>query len=134
MSTVTMKQRVLLVDDDRDYLDSMRLQLEAEGFEVTTAESREEGKRLFEESPPDLAIIDLMLEEPDGGFTLCHQIKKSHPESPVIMVSNVANETGLDFDATTSEERQWIKADAWLPKPVRFDQLKREIDRVTKKD
>lgn len=134
MPSVQVKQRVLLVDDDRDYLESMKLQLEAEGYEVTTAESRAEGTQRFEELKPDLAIIDLMLEEPDGGFTLCYQIKKIGPETPVIMVSNVASETGLDFDAKTTEERQWIKADAWLPKPVRLDQLKREIQRVMKKD
>ena len=42
---------------------------------------------------------------------------------PVILVTAVASETGLDFDAATAEERGWIKADAVLDKPVRFEQL-----------
>lgn len=121
---------VLLVDDDIDYLAAMRVQLESAGFRVTSAESVEEATETLEGLHPDLAIVDLMLENTDGGFALCHHIKKAKPGVPVIMVSAVKHETGMDFDATTSEERSWIKADAWLAKPVRFEQLTREIDRV----
>ncbi len=39
----------------------------------------------------------------------------------------------MDFDAATDEERSWIKADAMLAKPIRFEQLKREIDRLLKR-
>ena len=83
-----------------------------------------------DESMPDLAILDLMLEEDDGGFVLCHYIKKMNENLPVIMCSAVKSETGLDFDATTDQERAWIRADAWLPKPIRFEQLQKEITRL----
>jgi len=52
------------------------------------------------------------------------------PSHAVIVVSGVESETGLEFDATTSEERSWIKADKFLAKPVRFEQLLGEIDRL----
>ena len=79
---------------------------------------------------PDLAVIDVMMESPDAGFTLCHHIRKLDPAIPVILVTSVNSETGLDFTLSTDEQRSWIKADALLSKPIRFEQLQREIDRV----
>ena len=121
---------ILLVDDDIDYLATTRVRLEAMGFNVIAAESCADGMERFTETTPDLAILDLMLEEDDGGFVLCHYIKKMNEGLPVIMCSAVKSETGLDFDATTDQEKAWIRADAWLPKPIRFEQLQKEIDRL----
>ena len=71
-----------------------------------------------------------MMEDPDAGFTLCHHIRKKDPTIPIILVTSVNSETGLDFDMATEEERSWIKADALLAKPIRFEQLKGAIDRL----
>ena len=75
-----------------------------------------------------------MMEDPDAGFMLCHHIRKKDPSIPVILVTSVNSETGLDFDMATDEERVWIQADALLSKPIRFEQFKREIDRLLKTD
>lgn len=123
---------VLVVDDDVDFLAQEKLHLERAGYRVITAGSRKEAEELLEKERPDLALVDLMMEEVDGGFTLCYHIKRKDPTIPVIMVTAVASETGMGFDAATSEERQWVKADAMLAKPVRFEQLKREVDRLLK--
>jgi hypothetical protein len=48
----------------------------------------------------------------------------------VILVTGVAAETGIPFSAATREERIWIKADALLPKPIRFEQLQPEVERL----
>ena len=74
--------------------------------------------------------LDVMMENPDAGFTLCYHIRKKYPSVPVILVTSVNSETGLDFAMASDEERSWIKADAMLTKPIRFEQLKREIDRL----
>jgi CheY-like chemotaxis protein len=120
----------LLVDDDPDFVLTIGTVLRAMGFEVRDAGSVAEGSERFREKRPDLAIVDLMLDEPDGGFILCHLIKKESPQVPVIVCSAVKSETGLEFGPSSAAERQWIKADAWLPKPVRVDELTREIERV----
>ncbi len=121
---------VLLIDDDTDFLDAVSVQLESLGFEVRTCESIAEGSRSFGDAPPDLAIVDLMLDEPDGGFVLCHLMKNARPDLPVIVCSAVKSETGMDFDIRTEQERSWIKADAWMPKPIRLEQLTHEIQRL----
>lgn len=123
---------VLVVDDDVDFLAQEQLHLERAGYRVITAGSRKEAEELLEKERPDLALVDLMMEEVDGGFTLCYHIKRKDPTIPVIMVTAVSSETGMEFDAATSEERQWVKADAMLAKPVRFEQLKRVVDRLLK--
>ena len=121
---------ILLVDDDEDFLLQHKTLLEAAGFLVRTAGGQVEAEKMLAEQPPDLAIVDLMMEHHDAGFALCHHIKKFKPPIPVILVTAVAHETGLEFDAAGEEERAWIKADAMLAKPIRFEQLTREINRL----
>ncbi len=70
------KKTVLVVDDDLDYLTQMQMQLEADNFKVITAESQAEAEQLLQDLRPDLAIVDLMMENMDGGFVLCYRIKK----------------------------------------------------------
>ncbi len=123
---------ILVVDDDLDFLAQHRMYLETLGYSVVTAESQKQAEDLLKARRPDLAMVDLMMEHVDGGFTLCYHIKKIDPAIPVILVTAVTNETGLEFDAATREERSWVKADVMLAKPVRFDQLKREIERLLK--
>ncbi|NLX95481.1 MAG: response regulator [Rhodopirellula sp.] len=126
------RRTVLLVDDDSDFLFQQRVQLEAAGFEVLAAVGQGEASEILDRHRPDLAVIDLMMENADAGFTLSYHIKKKDPTIPVIMVTSVNSVTGMDFDATADEQRAWIKADAFLAKPIRFEQLKLQIDRLLK--
>jgi CheY-like chemotaxis protein len=121
---------ILLADDDQDYVLSYKLQLEAAGYQVRVAHSGAEAQDLLETVKPDLAVVDLMMEEPDTGFTLCYHLKQKYPGVPVIMVTGVAGEAGIGFDVSTEEERTWIKADAMLDKPIRFEQLLGEIQKL----
>jgi DNA-binding NtrC family response regulator len=121
---------ILLVDDDSDFLFQTETFLKNTGFRILTAGGQKKAEEILKKEKPDLAIIDLMMEEKDGGFALAYHIKKKDPGMPVIIVSAVASETGLDFDAATKEEKSWIKADVFLTKPVRYEQLHREIKRL----
>ncbi len=126
------KKTLLLVDDDVDFLFQQKVQLEAAGYNVITAEGQVAAEEVLKETLPDLAVVDLMMEDTDGGFTLCYHIKKKDSSIPVIIVTAVAAEAGMEFDATTDEERSWIKADAMLAKPVRIEQLKLQIEKLLK--
>ncbi len=123
---------ILVADDDVDFRTQLVVQLGAAGFRVVAAEGRAAAEELIAQTRPDLAVVDLMMEEMDGGFALCHHIKKLDPTIPIILVTAVAGETGHRFDAATDEERAWVKADVLLAKPIRFEQLRREIDRLLK--
>jgi CheY-like chemotaxis protein len=130
MTKTNDKKTVLLVDDDLDFLEQQKVTIEAAGYEVWTAGSQKEAEEVLEDKRPDAAVIDLMMERTDGGFALCYHIKRIDPKLPVIIVTSVASETGLDFDAKTDEERSWVKADAMLAKPVRPEQMCKELERL----
>jgi CheY-like chemotaxis protein len=78
---------------------------------------------------PDIAVIDLMMEQNDDGFVLAYRLKKKYPDVPVIMVTAVTSETGIDF-TSAPDTGGWMKADALLQKPVRFEQLEAQIKRL----
>ncbi len=126
------KKTILVADDDVDFRTQMAVQLRAAGYEVLEADGQAEAEAVLKDHRPDLAIVDLMMEHADGGFALCYHIKKQDAAIPVILVTAVASETGHRFDAATDEERSWVKADALLAKPVRFEQLCREMKRLMK--
>jgi len=130
MSTEDTRTTVLLADDDEDFLFQHKVQLENAGFEVRTAATRAEAESMAAERAPDLAIVDLMMEQHDDGFILAHHLKRLVPGLPVIMVSAVTAETGLSFRPASPAERAWVGVDAMLAKPIRFEQLLREIDRL----
>lgn len=121
---------ILLVDDDEDFLFQHKVQLEHAGYRVTTATTRGEAEALAAETKPDLAILDLMMEQHDDGFVLSHHLKRLLPGLPVILVTAVTAETGLSFSPATGAERAWVGADALLAKPIRFEQLTREVERL----
>jgi DNA-binding response OmpR family regulator len=133
MKTDSDAKTVLLVDDDIDFLTQHKLLLEKAGFTVLSAQGQKQAEEILQTARCDLAIVDLMMEHTDGGFALCYHIKKKDPTVPVILVTGVTHEAGMDFDTTTEEERSWVKADAMLTKPFRFEQLQREIARVMEK-
>ena len=70
------KPAVLLVDDDDDFLFQQRLQLEHAGFDVMAAQGRREAQEMLARRRPDMAVVDVMMENPDAGFVLCHYIHK----------------------------------------------------------
>lgn len=121
------KKIVLLVDDDVDYLLQQKMVLEQAGYNVKTAQGRHEAREILSQTIPDCAVIDLMMEEKDSGFTLAYDIKNKFSDIPVIIVTSVANETGIAFEKLSDSQQQWIKADKILTKPVRPEQLVKEI-------
>jgi CheY-like chemotaxis protein len=130
MTSEPTRAHVLLVDDDEDFLYQHKIQLEHAGYQVTTATTRAEAEALAAEAKPDLAILDLMMEQHDDGFVLSHHLKRQLPGLPVILVTAVTAETGISFSPTSGAEREWVGADALLAKPIRFEQLRREVERL----
>jgi DNA-binding response OmpR family regulator len=124
------KKKILLADDDVDYLFQMRLHLQQAGYEVITAESQREAEELLQSVRPDLAIYDLMMETEDSGFILSYKTRRKYPDVPIIIATAVASETGVSFGLNTEEEKKWIKADLYLEKGIRKEQIQTEIEKL----
>lgn len=128
----TEKKNILIVDDDIDYLNQLEIQLNSMGYEVRSANGEKEAESILEDHEPDLAIIDLMMENKDSGFILSYKMKKRYPVLPIIIASAVTSETGLNFSLDTEADKKWIHADKFIEKGIRRDQLEREIKKLLK--
>ena len=94
------KHVVLCVDDDQDFLDSMRIIIETNRYLVETATSAEDGVRKYKEQRPDFVIVDLMMEEVDSGTIFVKEIKALGPTPPIYMLSSVGDGLTLSTDYT----------------------------------
>ena len=124
------KKQIIVVDDDEDVLEQLTQILDGEEYQVHVAANQAEGEDLLLSLHPDLAILDLMMEQQDSGFVLAHYMKKLYPDVPVIMLTGVTTATGISFASTAPESKNWIKADMILDKPVRAEQVKDLVARL----
>ncbi|MCX6302189.1 MAG: response regulator [Bacteroidia bacterium] len=123
---------ILVADDDPDYLFQTVFNLGKAGYKTITAESQAEAESIITKFKPDLAIFDLMMETDDSGFILCYKIKKLYPDVPVILATAVSRETGMSFSLDSGMEKSWIRADRYLEKGIRAEQLDQEIMKLLK--
>lgn len=95
------KHVILVVDDDHDILESLRLVLEANNYIVATALSAEEGLRVYKATSPDLLIVDLMMEEVDAGTSFVKELRVLNNTAPIYMLSSVGDNlyTTMDFSS-----------------------------------
>jgi DNA-binding NtrC family response regulator len=84
-----MKTHVLLVDDERDFLDIMAERIRARGMAVSTATSAEEAAKIVEKGSYDIVIMDFMMPAMDG-FTALKLLKDIQPEIQVILLTGDA--------------------------------------------
>lgn len=111
------KRMVLLVDDDRDFLESVKTIFEANGFNVETAFDGEAGLRKAKRMQPDLIVLDVMLPKKDG-FSVCHDLKDNERTAsiPILMMTSLGNSTEGKGGAELLAAGH--KADGYLEKPV----------------
>ena len=122
------KKRILIIDDDVDFIDLNRAVLENSGFEVVTAFSGREGMDKVKFEAPDLILLDLMMEKHDTGFSFAKTIKADprYKDIPILMISSVAGETGYDFSQDL--DGYWMKTDGFINKPVAPEELVKRIN------
>ena len=111
------KKTILYVDDDPDYLDTIRTILEANGYEMVEARSAEEGIHHFRELHPDFVIVDLMMEEVDSGTSLVKELKLAGAHVPIYMLSSVGDNLNTTTDYTA------LGLDGVFQKPIDPDTL-----------
>src|SRR5437879_6584057 len=106
--------RVLLVDDERDFLRALRINLSAHGYDVLTAENGEKALHLFTSRRPDVLVIDLAMPVMNG-LELLHRLRQ-HSAVPIIMLSVHAGQR----DKVTALD---AGADDYITKPFDIEEL-----------
>jgi CheY-like chemotaxis protein len=120
---------VLLVDDDVDLLEINRITLEAEGFNVLTAENGDQAMRVATTTPVDVAVLDVMMTTPTEGFLLARALRQDDRTKriPLLMLTSVNAEheaQGSSFRFTDRDrDPQWLPVDRFVDKPVKPEDL-----------
>lgn len=94
------KHVILYIDDDQDFLDSVRAILEAHGYIMEEATSAETGLKKYREAKPDLLIVDLMMEEIDSGTNFVKELRLLGNTAPVYMLSSAGDQLFMATDYT----------------------------------
>jgi two-component system alkaline phosphatase synthesis response regulator PhoP len=124
------KKRILIIDDDRDYGEALKIVLEGHGYSVVHAMNIRDGRVSVENEPPDLIILDVMMEKHTDGFDLCADLKNDKACSmiPIIMVTAVTEKTGFKFSPETDGE--YLQANDYISKPVPVSVLLSRVNRL----
>jgi len=131
------KAKILIIDDDPDFLNAMTPILESAMYDVVTALNPKEGKEKIFAKQPDLILLDIMMDSLFDGFSLCHAIKtskeyKDFKDTPIVFISAVKEMTGSRFQFK-GEEQGMAGPDDYIDKPVKPDDLLARIERLLKK-
>ncbi len=127
------KTTVLIVDDDIDFVEANRIALEAAGFEVLTAHNGSEGMEVARSNHVDVAVLDVIMDTPDEGFSLARDLRKDARTRniPLVMltsVNEVNRKAGYTFRFSDRDrDEMWLPVDKFLDKPVKPQQLAETI-------
>lgn len=124
------KKKILIIDDDRDYGDALKIVLENNGYRVNHALTIGEGRNYVKTDQPDLIILDVMMEKHTDGFDLCVDLKNDSAcrTIPIIMVTAVTEKTGFKFSPETDGE--YLPADDYISKPVPVPELLARVNKL----
>lgn len=117
-------EKILVVDDDNNICELLRLYLEKEGYAVTLAKTGMQAVRTFAEQQPDLMLLDIMLPELDG-WQVCREIRK-YSNKPIIMLTA----KGETFDKVLGLE---LGADDYITKPFEAKEVLARIKAVLRR-
>ncbi len=123
--------KIMIVDDDPDYIKVVKTILEREQYTVITAGDKTEGLEKIRAEKPDLAILDVMMGVWNDGFEMSRQLKRDtrFKNMPVLMLTAVENRTGIGFKSTAGDPT-WLPVDVFLDKPVEPEVLLSEVKKL----
>lgn len=121
------KKKILIVDDEKDLVETITFRLEASGYEVIAAYDGQEGLDKARSEHPDLILLDVMMPKMDG-YQVCRLLKfdEDFQKTPVIMLTA----RGQDQDKNTGKE---VGVDGYITKPFESSVLLGEIDKLLKR-
>jgi DNA-binding NtrC family response regulator len=120
-----MSQHILVVDDEAQIRELLSVYLLKQGFKVSSAGTSEETLKILKQQSADLVVLDIGLADEDG-LKLLADIKKSHPNLRVVML------TGMGFVEDLLQEAHQKGADGYVSKILPLDELLMAIQRTFK--
>ncbi len=124
------KKRVLVVDDDADFVEASKAVLEGGGYEVTVAYDGQECLEQVSSNRPDVILLDMMMETWSAGSRVLNQLRESDEtkEIPIILASSVNFRSPLADTLDTVDSAQ---VDSYMMKPIEPGRLLAEVEKAT---
>ncbi len=126
-----MSKKIMIIDDDIDLVEAMRITLETDDYEVIDAQEGQKGLEILKRERPDLLILDVMMGTLDEGFHIAYQIRSDEEikDIPILMITAVGAQTGFEFDKQRDED--FLPVNEFIEKPVNpqvlLDTVKRNL-------
>jgi CheY-like chemotaxis protein len=122
--------KILIVDDDPDFVDITTRVLKASGYETVTAANGAQALAAMRQEKPDLVLLDIMMSTALDGLDVSDEMQ-SDPELkdlPVIMISSIAD---TEYAAVFPTDG-YVHMDAWISKPIQPEDLLKKVGRYVK--
>ena len=118
-----MSYKILVVDDDVDVLDSRKIVLEHNNYEVLTATNIHVADEILKREKIDLIILDVMMENDSDGFNFAQQVKNDEKfaKIPIILATAVNQRTKFKFDI--EKDGAFMPVEKFMEKPIDPDDL-----------
>lgn len=120
--------KILIVDDDPDFVEATRIVLEGAGYDILTAANGDESLRVVRAEKPDLIILDVIMSSILDGLNVSQQLQDDpeHKDIPILMVTSIAN---TDYAALFPTD-EYVHIDTFMTKPVLPDRLLQEVSKL----
>lgn len=118
--------KLLIIDDEEGIVREVRDYFEEEGYQVSAADTGEDGERLIWKESPDLVLLDLKLPD-SSGIEVLKMLRSSFPKCKVIVNTGYVDQNLMD-QATE------LGCNSFLSKPFNLIRLKEEVDRVLRRE
>lgn len=130
------KRKILMIDDDVNLVNVIKLVLESKNYDFACAYSAAEGLEKIKEYKPDLIILDVIMEDFVAGFRVVSELRTGDENSPykefsgipILMLTSVTSKTNLDFSSRVGTAL--LPVDAFIEKPVKPTELLFKIDEL----
>ncbi|MGI6380718.1 MAG: response regulator [Anaerolineae bacterium] len=123
--------KILVVDDDPDFLETTRMVLEPAGYEVITAADGDEGLARSRAENPDLVILDVIMSTVLDGLSMSQRMSEDPEQAtiPILMVTSIANSDYRELFPTD----EYVHIDDFVSKPIAPEDLLRRVSRLLKR-
>lgn len=128
-----MANKILIVDDDPDFVEAIATLLEARGYQVLSATNGADGFKEAKAKSPDLILLDVMMTHKSEGFDVARGLKEDQTtkDIPVVLITGIRKDMNLPFGFEA--DANWLPVKAVLEKPVKPDLLLKTVEENIKK-
>lgn len=123
--------KILIIEDDKDLVETMKLTLESKGYEVISAYDGQEGLSKAKSINPDVIILDVMMDRKTEGFDVSYKIRQDENlrKIPILMITAI-NEKIPGFGVSSGTDAEFLPVDEFVEKPVPPEDLLAKVQKL----